>query len=551
MSKYKLITILSCGLLITGAIAGKSLVTNIPKTSNNKVIESHILLSAPNLTNLAVVINTNKNPLVLYSKENSNSNIESYISVGEMLNYTSTNNPNFYKITVQETGASGYIAADNMQIIESGLNKAYTNIDKNGQVINVTYDVKLMSSPDVHAQILGSYKNDTHLTILGKQDQWYKVNIGRQTGYMYQSYVGIDSTSANIKTTDATSNTNISTTKTVNNNIASTNAHKQFTISEKMVTQAGDIVVPEKVIYKGDNYNPENIKTMVLPKGYDFGKLNVYNNGVMVETGGTQTNTLVGFNLNLPSIKHLKSGNLLIEYIVQKLKNPDSVSRLYMPVYTKSKNKTSIYTEPETNSPVKQIIDGHGIILELTATQKITLPNGTIYYKVITPDGNTGYVLSSDVSNKFSNHSSNYTGPITQKLDISKYSGTWTPKTKVGENEAFAKQPNMTKTQLNDNKIVMTKDLYSYKNKTIKNPTYYLVTYSNANVFGNMANGGYSITGLNTAGTINLIIPVAKGQNIKDLVHPMPNLEGYPVIIDNTVTGFIGTANQVYTYQLV
>ena len=550
MSKYKLITILSCGLLITGAIAGKSLVTNIPKTSNHKVIESHILLSAPNLTNLAVVINTNKNPLALYNSANSNSNIESYISVGEMLNYTSTSNPNFYKVTVQETGASGYIAADNMQIIESGLNKAYTNIDKNGQVINVTYDVKLMSSPDVHSQIFGSYKNDTHLTILGKQDQWYKVNIGGQTGYMYQSYVGIDNTSANSKASTITSNTNVNTTKPVNNNIASTNAHKQFTISEKMVTQAGDIVVPEKVIYKGDNFNPENIKTMVLPKGYDFGKLNVYNNGVIVETGGTQTNTLANFPLHLPSVNHLKSGNILIEYIVQKLENPDSVSRTTISVYTKQKIETPLYTEPETHAPIKEMIGGHSLIIEMSTFKKITLPNGTIYYKVTTPDGNTGYILASDVSDTFANHNSSYTGPITQKLDINKYSGTWTPKTKVGENEAFAHQPKMTQNQLNDNKIVMTKNLYSYKNKTIKNPTYYLVTYNNVNVFGNMTNGGYSITGLNTAGTINLIIPVAKGQNIKDLVHSMPDLEGYPVIIDNTVTGFIGTANQVYTYQL-
>ena len=355
MSKYKLITILSCGLLITGAISTKALATNISKVPSHHIIESHILLSAPSLNNLAVVINTNQNSLVLYNSASTNSNIESYISVGEMLNYTPTSNPNFYKVTVQETGACGYISADNMQIIESGLNKAYTNINRDGQVINVTYDVKLMSSPDVHSQILGSYKNNTHLTILGKQDQWYKVNIGKQIGYMYQSYVGIDNTSANVKTTP--SNTNINTTKTVNNNIASNNAHKQFTISEKMITQDGTVIVPKKVIYKGDNYNPENIKTMVLPKGYQFGKLNVYNNGVMVETGGTQADTLVGFNLNLPSINHLKSGNLVIEYIVQKIPNTTSTS-----------NKATINTPANTikiiNYTNSQMIKPNDIIVE-------------------------------------------------------------------------------------------------------------------------------------------------------------------------------------------
>lgn len=195
MIKNKIITFLTLGALVTSGIASGVLISNKNVTTNKKAIQNHVLLAAPNLNNLAVVINTNVNPLVLYSSPNSNSSIESYVSVGEMLNYTATSNPNFYKVTVQENGATGYISANNMQIIQSGLNKAYENINKNGQVINVTYDVKLMSSPDVHSKILGSYKNNTPMIVLGKQDQWYKVKIGGQTGYMYQEYVGIDNNS--------------------------------------------------------------------------------------------------------------------------------------------------------------------------------------------------------------------------------------------------------------------------------------------------------------------------------------------------------------------
>lgn len=229
MIKNKIIALMTCGILVTTGIAGGALISNKSSNTNEKTIQNHVLLAAPNLNDLAVVINTNVNPLVLYSSPNSNSSIESYISVGEMLNYTATSNPNFYKVTVQETGATGYISASNMQIIQSGLNKAYENTNKNGQVINVTYDVKLMSSPDVHSQILGSYKNNTQITVLGKQDQWYKVNIDGQTGYMYQEYVGIDNNGISINSNGTNSTGSLNQSNNINN-LSSPNKQNEYNI---------------------------------------------------------------------------------------------------------------------------------------------------------------------------------------------------------------------------------------------------------------------------------------------------------------------------------
>lgn len=304
MIKKKIIAFATFATLASACIGGGFLTLNRNIHAEN--IQNHILLSAPDLNNLAVVINTNVSPLVLYNSPSFNSNVESYISVGEMLNYQRTSNPNFYKVTVQETGASGYISANNLQIIESGLNQAYNSVNKAGIIINVSNDVKLMSNPDAHSQVLGSYKDTTNMNVLGKQGQWYKVEVGTQLGYMYQSYVGILDSSID----NSTNNTS--------------NINKEFTISEKMITQDGNVVIPEKIIYKGNNYNPQDIKTMVLPKGYEFTRLNVYNNGNMVETGGTNTTNLAGFNLNLPSANHLASGNIVIEYIVKKLQTTNT-----------------------------------------------------------------------------------------------------------------------------------------------------------------------------------------------------------------------------------
>lgn len=191
MSKNRLIAILTSTILIGGMIGCTTFSNQKILNNNTTKIVNKVLLAAPSLKNLAVVINTGKNPLVLYSSANSNSEISSYISVGEMLNYQKTDNPNFYKVTVQETGATGYISAANIQIIESGVNEVYTSINKSGVIINVSNDVKLMSNPNVNSQVLGSYKNNTNMNILGKQGQWYKVEAGTQVGYMYQSYVGI------------------------------------------------------------------------------------------------------------------------------------------------------------------------------------------------------------------------------------------------------------------------------------------------------------------------------------------------------------------------
>lgn len=259
MIKNKIIAIMTCGVLLTAGVAGSALIAK--KSTNHTVIQNHVLLAGPNLNNLAVVINTNVNPLVLYSSPSSNSSIESYISVGEMLNYTATNNPDFYKVTVQETGATGYISASNMQIIQSGLNKAYENTNKNGQVINVTYDVKLMSSPDVHSQILGSYKDNTQMTVLGKQDQWYKVNIGGQIGYMYQSYVGIDN---NNTSADAVRITTTPKTSTSSINSPITN-YKKVISSGQFNNRAETTVIKPIDLYKSPSTSSQ--KLLNLAKG--------------------------------------------------------------------------------------------------------------------------------------------------------------------------------------------------------------------------------------------------------------------------------------------
>lgn len=257
MSKNKLIAILTSVVLIGGMVECTTLIHTIVNQNTTKIVNK-VLLTAPSLKNLAVVINTQKNPLVLYSNTSYNSNISSYISVGEMLNYQKTDNPDFYKVTVQETGATGYISATNIQIIESGINQAYNSVDKAGIIINVSTDVKLMSSPDINSQIWGSYRDNTNINILGKQGQWYKVEAGTQVGYMYQSYVGI--TNENIS--------NIKNLENQNNNANSQEKIKTQTLSNKQSNTNEDINQLYVTLADASNMNS-------LPGSYLVGNLNL------------------------------------------------------------------------------------------------------------------------------------------------------------------------------------------------------------------------------------------------------------------------------------
>ena len=94
----------------------------------NKTVLAGIL---NNDGNKACVINGNDS-LVLYTSP-SNSSIQSYISVGEMLTINSYSN-GYYNVTVQETGATGYIASSNMQKIVSGVGYDLTSLSGTGYI---------------------------------------------------------------------------------------------------------------------------------------------------------------------------------------------------------------------------------------------------------------------------------------------------------------------------------------------------------------------------------------------------------------------------------
>ncbi|WP_066869720.1 SH3 domain-containing protein [Clostridium mediterraneense] len=211
MLKHKIISIIMGTLVLSGIMIGASSI------NNTKVVNKVLLASPSSLVGeRAVVVNTDNSPLVLYSNASGNSNITSYISVGEMLTIQSSGD-NFYKVKVQETGAVGYISAHNLQIITSGVNDPYSAVNKDGYIINVSSRVNLRANATMSSNILTKLSNNTKINVLGKQGQWYKVNCNGTIGYIYQEYVGLTNTNLDINNTSKLTNT--SDTSKVSSNI--------------------------------------------------------------------------------------------------------------------------------------------------------------------------------------------------------------------------------------------------------------------------------------------------------------------------------------------
>ena len=212
------------GLIATATI-GTAIVTpamiNSPNTTN---IVNKVLMVNNSSTNEAVVINGNSS-MNLYALS-TGLGIVSNLSTGEMLTILGQAQNGYCKVKVQKKGAVGYISVANMQNILNGSNDSFTQLSGNGQVVNVSSNVRLRNNPSIGNNIIGHLTNGTSLTIFGKQGQWYKVSVNGQVGFIYEEYVNTSTvnsnsqsnTTKNILQSKITNKTKISSSSQVNNN---------------------------------------------------------------------------------------------------------------------------------------------------------------------------------------------------------------------------------------------------------------------------------------------------------------------------------------------
>ena len=382
MLKHKITSIIMGTLMLSGVMIGASSINNIKITNDNTKVVNKVLLSAPSSANeRAVVVNTDNSPLVFYSSadSNSNSNITSYISVGEMLTILSSGN-NFYKVKVQETGAVGYISAHNLQIITSGVNDPYKNINKQGYIINVSSRVNLRANATMSSNILAKLSNNTKINVLGKQGQWYKVNCNGTVGYIYQEYIGLSSN--NIAVDSNNSEKNSSSTVNTQNNISS---EKIVPILTTKAYIGKSVLIKEGAkIYKEPSIDSQVLKTIdnsdtKLPMA-NFAYSNEVNNA-------PKNNPISWLQLNITNDE--------IGYIPLSSANIDG----YL---LEDIRADKLYSKPSFNSKVIFNVTDKLYDTKNSYSGYVYQTNVMNWYKLIVPTNKglvTGYVTNPDLNN--------------------------------------------------------------------------------------------------------------------------------------------------------
>ena len=238
MNRNKLISIIECSVknkLIISFLAisligasGMMLADQANLSNNNLTVNKTVLAGTVNNDgNKACVINGNDS-LVLYTSSNTSS-IAGYISVGEMLTINSYSN-GYYNVTVQETGVTGYIASSNMQKIVSGVGYNLTSLSGAAYTTNVSTVVNLKEETTMNSTTLAKLKDNTLVTLLGKQGDWYKVSDNGTIGYIYGEYIAI----ANSNTTGSSSSSSSTITSSSNSNATGTTKSNNSSLLTKV-----------------------------------------------------------------------------------------------------------------------------------------------------------------------------------------------------------------------------------------------------------------------------------------------------------------------------
>ena len=88
----------------------------------------------------------------------------------------------------------GYIHSDYVQVIaniSTENNESSTVINKMGEVINITSNLRVRTAPKSTATVLGYLLNGQTVQITGQIDNWYKINYNNSTGYVSVDYIKI------------------------------------------------------------------------------------------------------------------------------------------------------------------------------------------------------------------------------------------------------------------------------------------------------------------------------------------------------------------------
>lgn len=167
-------------------------------------------------------------------------------------------------------------------------------------------------------------------------------------------------------------------------------------------------------------------------------------------------------------------------------------------------------------------------------------------------------------SSSTSQRNSDNENKTSSSINVSDYMGVWSPVTEVQWDGAFSKNIIPTEKQLNDSKLIMTPEEFSFNGVTIKNPVYKIVPIEQCEIFGNARMGAYQGLNNNYTTTNNSEIGIAKtpysplyfivaypkGKSKEYLSGEGTFIFNYPYILDGHVFALVNTPEQpLYRFE--
>lgn len=302
--KNKLLIGLIAGATVSGAVMAptissnlahdkvinKTLLVNQSKENSNVYGSSSVIQARGNSianvtnnenskTNEAVVVKGNST-MNLYALSNG-TGLVSKLSTGEMLTVLGRPQGNYCKVWVQETKDMGYINIANIKSIINGTNATFNPMSGSGQVVNVSTRLRLRTGPSINNNVIWYLTNGEQFSILGKQGQWYKIDVNGQIGFVYEEYVS----------TNISNNSN-----NTSNNIASVNSQSSINANNNTIRNANSGNNVKNIIVKTKGLNGSQAFSSQVKNNSqgNVNSKNQYTNHV----GNTQSNNSNGTNEN-------------------------------------------------------------------------------------------------------------------------------------------------------------------------------------------------------------------------------------------------------------
>ena len=265
----------------------------------------------------------------------------SNVSVGEMATINNGNIDNgYYKVTIHETGDVGYLKSSDVQEIHNYPDSPLTSLNEDGSIVNVSYAVNVRQGAGLNTDVLTTLHNGKNVKVIGKQGEWYKVQVDGITGYIYQEYISIN------KTVNKDTHTSSLTNKTINNyasslisktvnkdasNSTSKTINKDTSNSTNKITNKDTNNSTNKTINKDTSSSTGVTAQQVLAYAYQFEGYPYVWGGSSPSTGfdcsGFVQYVYAPFGLNLPrttfeqvncgtpvSLNNIKPGDLVFEF---------------------------------------------------------------------------------------------------------------------------------------------------------------------------------------------------------------------------------------------